>query len=212
MTTGLTLADLTSRKGWVRTRCDLSIWIPVPAGFPAELGLDRGSWATVAANAWWEQSGLQHGPDAVDKLAFMLEALREQGYAAIPCHQIWALYRDVALPLLPLHIGIWMMTGERDQQLRALSGAADPHVVRQPITTSFRTDALGNGFRTLRHIKSESGAVCGMLGFAFRSEEFQTDVQVLSGSPDLRQLQRAIPDIEDFVRAMTFYENPVLPA
>jgi hypothetical protein len=51
-----------------------------------------------------------------------------------------------------------------------------------------------------------------MLGFAFRFEEFQTDVQVLTGSPDLRQLQRAIPDIEDFVRAMTVYENPVPPA
>jgi hypothetical protein len=86
MTAGFSLADLTSKKGWVRTRCDLRIWIPIPAGFPPELG------------------------------------------------------------------------------------------------------------------------------FAFRSEEFETDVQVMTGTPDLRQLHKAIPDIEDFVHAMSVYDHPEQPA
>jgi hypothetical protein len=47
-----------------------------------------------------------------------------------------------------------------------------------------------------------------MLGFAFRSVEFETDVQVMTGTPDLRQLQKATGDIEDFVRGMSVYHNP----
>jgi hypothetical protein len=212
MTGDFSLADLTSKKGWVRTRCDLRIWIPVPAGFPPETGLDRDTWAATMAGAWWEQSGLRYGPDMVTKLAVMLETLREDGFANFPCHQIWAHYRDFTLPPLPLHIGIWKMTGPRDQQLRALSGATDPDVIRPPEVTEYTTDALGTGFRTLRHIRSDSGAVCGMLGFAFRSEEFETDVQVTTGTPDLRQLHRATGDIETFVHGMSVYDNPERPA
>lgn len=212
MTADFSLADLTSKKGWVRTRCDLRIWIPIPAGFPPEVGLDPDTWATAMAGAWWEQSGLRYGPDMVAKLTFMLESLREQGFQNVPCHQIWAYYRDFTLPPLPLHIGIWKMTGPRDQQLRALSGATDPDVIRPPVVTEYTTPALGTGFRTLRHTGADGGAVCGILGFAFRSEELETDVQVMTGTPDLRQLHRATGDIEDFVHAMSVYDNPERPA
>jgi len=84
MTGDFSLADLTSTKGWVDVSCDLRIWIPIPVNFLEELGLDRDTWASAVAEAWWEQSGLRYGPDMVGKLAFMLETLRERGYAA-PC-------------------------------------------------------------------------------------------------------------------------------
>lgn len=103
------------------------------------------------------------------------------------------------------------MTGPRDQQLRALSGAAEPDVIRPPEVTEYTTNALGTGFRTLRHVRADSGAVCGILGFAFRSEEFETDVQVTTGTPDLRQLHKATRDIEDFVhgiRVIDYQEQP----
>jgi hypothetical protein len=212
MTGDFSLADLTSAKGWVDVRCDLRIWILIPSGFPPELGLDRDTWASAVAEAWWQQSGLRYGQDMVAKLAFMLETLRQDGYANFPCHQIWAHYRDFTLPPLPLHIGIWKMTGPRDQQLRALSGATEPDAIRPPAVTEYTTDALGTGFRTLRHTRSDSGAVCGILGFAFRSEEFETDVQVTTGTPDLRQLQRATDDIENFVRGISVYGYPEQPA
>ena len=208
MTADFALGDLTSKKGWVRNSCDLRLWIPCPAGFPEDFGMDRDSWAAAMAEAWWEQSGLRYGPGMVAKLAFMLDALREDGYENVPCHQIWAYYRDITLPPLPLHIGIWMMTGDRDQQLRSLSGAADPDVIRPPVVTEFTTGNLGTGFRTLRHTESDSGAVCGILGFAFRSEEFETDLQIMTGTPDLRQLHKATRDIENFIHGMSVYYNP----
>jgi hypothetical protein len=50
----------------------------------------------------------------------------------------------------------------------------------------------------MRH-KETGGTVVAMLGFAFRSAELETDVQVTAGTPDLRQLQKATRDIEDFI-------------
>jgi hypothetical protein len=208
MSDDFALGKLTSTTGWVRNTCDLRIWMPCPARFPD--GLDRDSWAAAMAEGWWEQSGLNYGQEAVGTLAHMLRVIHEQGYKNVPCHQIWAHYRDITLPPLPLHIGIWKMTGDREQQLAGLSGATDPDVIRPPAVSAFTTKALGTGLRTMRH-KQAGGTVVDMLGFAFRSEEFDTDVQVTAGTPDLRQLQKATRDIEDFIHGMSIYYNPEPP-
>jgi hypothetical protein len=208
MTDDFTLGDLTSEKGWVRTNRDFRMWIPCPPEFAEEPGSDRDSWAMLMAEGWWEQSGLKYGPDAVGKLAFMLKTIQEHAYERIPCHQVWIYYRDMTEVPLPLHIGIWKMTGDRSAQLRALSGADDRDIVRPSSTTEFTTDLLGTGYRTIRHKADEAGRIIGFLGFAFRSEEFETDVQALVGTPDLRQLQKASADIGDFVRGLRVYYNP----
>lgn len=209
MSDDFALGNLTSAKGWVRNTCDLRIWIPCPARFPEDL--DRDSWAAAMASRWWEQSGLNHGQRAVGTLARMLRVIHEQGYENVPCHQIWAHYRAITLPPLPLHIGIWKMSGDRERQLLGLSGATDPDVIRPPAVSAFTTKALGTGLHTMRH-KEADGTVVAMLGFAFRSAEFETDVQVTTGTPDLRQLQKASRDIDDFVHGMSVYYNPEPPS
>jgi hypothetical protein len=204
----LTLADLTSVNGWVRARPDFRIWIPCPAKFPEDLDLGRDLWAETMALAWWQQSGQRYGRDKIIKLARMLRVIHEQGYEDVPCHQIWACYLDTRVPPLPLYLGIWATRGDRERQLRALSGAADPDVLRPPVITEFTTRALGTGIETVRHKDAGHGMVVEMLGFAFRSEEFETDIQVTVSTPDLRQLQRATPVIEDFIRGISVYYNP----
>lgn len=138
----------------------------------------------------------------------MLEVIHDQGCEIVPCHQIWACYLDTRVPPLPLYLGIWATGGDRERQLRALSGAADPDVLRPPVVKEFRTRALGTGVVTLRHKDAGHGMVVEMLGFAFRSEQFETDVQITVSTPDLRQLQRATPVIEDFIRGISVYDNP----
>lgn len=211
MTADFSFADLTSEKGWVRTNRDFRMWIPCPPEFTEGLGFDRDSWAAAMAEGWWQQSGLSYGPGAVGKLASMLKIIQEHAYEHIPCHQVWIYYHDFTQPPLPLHIGIWKMIGDRAQQLRALSGAGDPDVVRPSIVSEFATAPLGTGYRTFRHKADDSGRVIGFLGFAFRVEQFETDVQVLVGTSDLRQLQKATADIEDFVGGLHVYYNPAEP-
>lgn len=211
MSSDFTLADLTSKKGWVRVNPDPRIWLPIPAEVPPGLGYDDETWATAMAEAWWELSGLKHSPASVEQLAVMLRTVRQQGFEMVPCHLIWAWYRDIALPPLPLHIGIWQLTGEREHQLSALSGAADRDVIRPPQTQTYTTESLGSGFRTIRYKQAEKGTVVAMLGFAFRSEELETDVQITTATPDLRQLDRATPDIEHFIHQIDVYYHPATP-
>jgi hypothetical protein len=205
---GFTLADLTSVNGWVRPRPDFRIWIPCPVRFPecSDLGLEY--WSETMAQAWWRQSGQRYARDKVSKLARMLEIIHEQGCENVPCHQIWACYLDTRVPPIPLYLGIWASRDDRERQLRVLSGAADTDVLRPPVVKEFTTRALGTGIVTLRRKDAGHGMAVEMLGFAFRSEEFETDIQVTVSTPDLRQLHRATPVIEDFIRGISVYDNP----
>jgi hypothetical protein len=196
---------LTSEKGWVRTVCDHKFWIACPRGFPP--GYDRKSWAAEVAQAWWDISDLKYEQSSVERLAAMLALIHEDGYASVPCHQIWVYLRDpTALPL-PVHIGIWQMDGDRDERLLQLSGAGDPDVVRPPFVSPFVTDSLGEGICATRHKRREDGQLYAVLAFAFRSVELETDVQVMASTTDLSELRMATADIEDFVRGMTVYYN-----
>jgi hypothetical protein len=193
-------ASQTSEKGWVQAQGDRHLWIPCPAWFPE--GHDRGSWAAMMAGAWWEQSGLTYTATAVEQLAAMLRRIHEQGYAKVPCHQIWIYLRDPAAPPLPVHIGIWKMQDERNKRLRSLSGADDTASTRPPEVAELATETLGPGIRAMRYRMRESGALA-MVGYAFRSEGFETDVQISTATRDLRQLGTAISDIEEFIRGVT---------
>jgi hypothetical protein len=201
-------ASQTSEKGWVQARGDTRFWIPCPAGFPP--GTDRDSWARMMAAAWWEQSGRTYPATAIEQLAAMLRRIHEQGYAQVPCHQIWIYLRDPAVPPLPVLIGIWKMQGERNERLRALSGADDAVSTRPPEVTELATENLGTGIRALRYRMRESGALA-MVGYAFRSEGFETDIQISTATRDLRQLGTAIIDIEELIRGITVHTPVAQP-
>lgn len=198
--------DLTSENGWVRTVCDHRFWLPCPRGFLP--GYDRESWAAEVARAWWEVNGLSVGQSSVDHLAAMLRRIHEDGYANVACHQIWVYLRDPAARPLPVFIGIWQLTGDRTERLRQLSGADDPDVVEPVSVSSFATGALGDGVRSTRHKRRADGQLYAVLGYAFRSTEFATDVHVMTSGADPSELRKATSDIEDFVRGMTVYRNP----
>jgi hypothetical protein len=196
------LWELTSKKGWVRTECDLRIWIPCPVGFPE--GLDRESWAAESARLRLEEAGVRKS-DAVHALASMLAMIHRDSYADVPCHQIWIYLPTVTTLPLPVYVGIWEMRGGREEQLRELSGAADPQVVRAPVVEDFSARGLGSGLRALRYRKLEADTIYGVLGYAFRSEAYETDVQVWASTPNLPQLQAAVPDIDALIQGMTVF-------
>jgi hypothetical protein len=194
-------ADFTSKKGWVRVDCDLSMWIPCPGEFPP--GMDRDSWAAESARLRWEDAALPRSQAAVDALAAMLRLIHEDSYRTVPCHQIW-IYLPVPTVLpLPVYIGIWQMTGEREEQLRALTGANDRRVSRPPFTHDFDTARYGSAVRTLRYRKMDDGTLYGILCYALRSVEYETDVQVWASTQNLPQLQNSIRDIELLVHGIT---------
>ncbi|MBO0773726.1 MAG: hypothetical protein J2P35_19930, partial [Actinobacteria bacterium] len=56
------------------------------------------------------------------------------------------------------------------------------------------------GLKTLRYGRLPDGALFAAANYAFRSEEYETDLRFDASCPDLAQLQAALPDIDELVR------------
>ncbi len=201
----VTLAwKLASQKGWVdvdRAALTTLTWIPCLPVFPE--GEDRESWAAESAALWWKSSGLEHGKDEIDTLAGMLSAIHTDIYTAGHCHMAFIHLPDPRMMPLPVQLGIWAMQGPRDQQLRLLVHADEPTAVEKPIVEEFTTDHLGTGLRALQYRRGGDGsAIHGYLDYAWRSEEHETDLRLFTFFWGLDRLQRAIPDIDAFARAI----------
>lgn len=201
MTEGSAPQEQVSEKGWVRAQADTRCWIPCPETFSAEH--DDATWFTMLAEAWWEQTGLPYQPPAVGALALMIQRARD-GYARIGCQQIWVYLRDPAVTPLPVHIFIWKMKGERAARLRSLSGADYAAGARPPEAAEFATEDLGAGIRAVSY-RTRKDRLVAMLAYAFRVEEFETELQIFTGTSDLRQLADARADIDEFVRGLTVF-------
>ncbi len=195
---------LASRKGWINIDQDLlarMIWVICPPFFPE--GEDRESWADESAGLWWQLSGWKYGKREVGALAEMLSAIHQDLYAAGHCHQaLIHLPRPNMVPL-PVQIGIWAMAGDRDEQLRLLTQADEPAAVEPPIIEEFTTERLGTGLKALHYRREPGGTrLDGYLNYAWRSEQYETDLRLFTFSSDMSRLHAALPDIDDLARAI----------
>jgi hypothetical protein len=196
---------VTSELGWARVNVDTSRWIPLPLAFPD--GHDRDSWATTAAAAWSQQWGLPAERPEVEGLATMIRAIHQSANVRVKCHQIWIYLPDRFTAPLPVFIAIWRQSGDRDRRLRLLTGADDKSSAREPQVAEVTTEHLGTGLRVLRQRVRDKGQLLAFLGYAFRVEEHETDLQVFTTTSDLRALTVASDDIERLVQGITVYRN-----
>jgi hypothetical protein len=196
----------TSKKGWVNVAFDQRLWIPCPPGFPE--GYDLNSWAATFADGFWQLSGLEHTDREMAVLSQLLKEVQTGTYGHIACHLVYIHLPDPRIVPLPVFLGIWEAEGDRDRQLRMLIRADDPKAVEPPIVEEVRTEKLGAGLRTLRYMHMPDGGLYAAVNYAWRSEEFETDLQVWASTHELGRLQRAIPDIEEFVRAIAIVPKP----
>lgn len=201
MSEQLGLSSLTSKKGWVSIGYDRTVWIPCLATFPD--GYDRESYAAEFAQLWWDASGLRYGPVDLARLTTMISEIHQGIYGHIACHMAFIHLPDPRLMPLVLYVGIWESDGEQGEQLRMLTHADDPAAVEPPIVEEFTTGKLGTGLRTMRYRHLDDGSLYAGLSYAWRCPEYETDVLLFTSAEDLGRLQRAIPDIDEFARAMT---------
>jgi hypothetical protein len=202
------LGSLTSKKGWVRIGYDQKIWIPCLAIFPE--GYDRESYSAEFARLWWAMSGLDHSPVDVERLSHMLAAIHEGIYGQIPCHLAFVHLPDPRLMPLVLYVGVWESDGDQEEQLRMLCLAGDTEAVEPPMVDEYATDSLGTGLRVMRYRHLDDGSLYAGLSYAWRSEEYETDLLLFASAEDLGRLQRAIPDIEEFARVTSIISQAEL--
>jgi hypothetical protein len=195
---------LVSKKGWVSIDQDLLTrltWVPCPPFFPD--GENRESWAAESAALWWRASGLKHGKRETRGLAEVLSAIHKDLYAAGHCHQAVIHLPDPRMLPLPVQLGVWQMEGGREEQLRTLANAGAPEAIEPPVVEEFTTDRLGTGLKALHYRRgADRSAIHGYLSYAWRSEEYETDLRLFTFCWDLSRLQRAIPDIDELARAI----------
>lgn len=193
---------LASKKGWISIDQDQFTdltWVPCPPFF--EGGNTRESWAAEESGLWWKLSGLKHGKRQTRGLAEMLSAIHKDLYAAGHCHLAVLHLPDPRMLPLPVQFGVWRMEGEREEQLRLLANADAPEAIEPPIVEEFTTDRLGTGLKALHYRRAPDGsAIHGYLSYAWRSEQYETDLRLFTFFWDLARLQKAIPDIDELAR------------
>lgn len=195
---------LASQKGWVDIDRDYllkMIWVPCPPFFSQ--GEDRESWAAESAALWFRFSQSPYGREEVNHLAGVLEAIHADVYSAGHCHQALVHLPEPQMMPLPAQIGVWAMQGEREQALRTMAHAYEPEAMEPPIVEEFTTGRLGSGLKALHYRLGPDGeTVHGYLNYAWRSEQYETDLRLFAFCDDLSRLHRALPDIDDLARAI----------
>jgi hypothetical protein len=133
----------------------------------------------------------------------MLE-MREDMYMNWPGHYMYFYIGPPRRRPLPVMLGVWKMTGERDEQLRMLAGYETEDLAEPPVIEAFATERLGPGVKVWCAQKSahRRGGIDGLIGYAWRSEELETDLNLRAFCADLGWLQGAMPGIDEFARAL----------
>ena len=85
-------------------------------------------------------------------------------------------------------------------------------MIEPPIIDDFTTAHLGQGLRVLRYWHGDDeGEVAAGLGYAWRSEQYETDLRLFTATGDLARLQQAIPDIDELARQITVVPSEMWP-
>lgn len=195
------VADLISKKGWIKVDYDQHIWIPCPPGFGPQMSKDE--WASGFAEIWWDASGLKHNKRVVRLFAKMLLDAHKLIYTEQPCHLALIHIPDVRSGPLAVCFGIWE-AGSSGSQLRELVHADDPVAIEPPIVEEVWTENLGTGLKSMLYQRLGHGrGILGVLQYAWRSEEYETALHIYTACSDLGRLQRAIPDIDAMTKTIT---------
>jgi hypothetical protein len=186
---------LSSKRGWPKIAYDKSIWIPCPDTFNGRM--TREEWAKTYAGLWWEMSGFKYGKRQVKGLEKALLELQRGIYATQPCHSVVIHLPNVDVMPLPVCVATWEALGDRDTQLRELVHADEPEAVEAPLVEPFTAEKLGTGLKSQYLQRFQHGSdLTGVVNYAWRVEDMETDVRVFTACGDLGRLQAAMADID----------------
>ncbi len=179
---------------------DAGKWIPCPPAFPP--GYDREQWARTFAEAYSRRPGLSPTEQQIATLASQLSYIHQYTYGNVACHLAFIHLPDPRLSPMPVFMATWLARGDRDAQLRHLTNADDPGATQPPYVTEFATTMLGTGLKVLRYGLQEdgSGDMFAALNYAWRVDQYQTDLRIFASSADLGRLQQAVPDIDELAQ------------
>jgi hypothetical protein len=145
------------------------------------------------------------GGAPVDIVVKGMLQIREDLYMGWLGHYLYFYMGPPKFRPFPVMLGVWQMEDERDEQLKLLAGFNTVDLVEPAILEDFYSEHLGTGTKVwcVQRQEQHRRRVVGLLGYAFRNEDLETDLHLKAMCPDLGWLQAAMPHIDEFVRAIS---------
>lgn len=191
-------------------------WVPLIPDFTGTPWRDRAEYSRQAAEWVWLALGSRLDPDAgqreqgIERLA----ALILDAYGTLPgkvlAHQAFLHIPSLESPPLPVFLGIWKSAGDKNAMLRYFTGADAAETVRPPVIEEFATQSLGSGLRVFMVAQpdKDSAELMGTVAYAFRAEQYATDIQLRALSYDLGLLQACLDGLDEFARCIVPTQDP----
>ena len=108
---------------------------------------------------------------------------------------------NVDVAPLPVCVAVWQAVNDRETQLRELVHAEEPEAVETPLVEPVTTEQLGTGLQS-QYLQrfAQGNELTGVVNYAWRVEELETDLRVFTACGDLGRFQAAMPDIDELGR------------
>lgn len=185
-------------------------WTVVPprdgAVGPFEEWDDIRSWCRDEAEDLWLDRELDPGPSGIDFVAGTLANCAESLSPPGTDHWLF-LHRDHPMDMpLPVLAAIGPVSGARDDTLRALTLADDPHSIQPPAVRRFKSRNLGEGLTVFRYLPQEdSPHLLACARYAWRVEEHGADVVMWTATENVVRVMEASRDVERLAHSLAIY-------
>ena len=187
-------------------------WIPLIPDFTGTPWPDRAAYAGWAAQNVALALGSALAPEQREERTTALAETIRDAYEAlfgkVLAHQFFLHVPSLEHPPLPVFLGIWKSAGDREEMLDYFTGVDDPAAVAEPVAVDFTTERLGTGRRVYHVAKQSEGELMATLAYAFRVDEYATDIRLHTISYDLGLLQESVPLIDEFVHRVVPTPDP----
>lgn len=200
-----------SSANWAKVDWDRSIWFPIPTSFTETKYADAAEWAFD-----WAGDRVLRAHGELTKKLVKKEVLpfsqalvlgRHETIGKISAHKFYFHCPDAKKSPVLTSIGLWKTQGSREEAFQYYSYFGTKTATEQPVAEWFDTEMLGRG------VKAQWSGVTGpgkywQVNYAFRDEEYETDVHVWMMEWDHKRFLEVVPDLDTLVRTIRCIPDP----
>lgn len=195
----------TSTENWAQVDWDRNVWFPIPISFGGTKWANAAEWAFDYAGDRVRRAGHELTKKVVKKevLPFAKSLVVAQNDLAgkWAAHKIYFHCPDSTKIPVATGVGLWKRIGTREEALRFYSYYGTKSATVEPVAQWFESEALGTGVRA-----QWSGVIEGdaydQVNYAFRDDEFDTDVHIFMLAFDHQRFLEVLPDLDVLARAI----------
>jgi hypothetical protein len=201
-----------STDNWAIVTYDKTRWIPMPGAFEGTPWPGVAEWAFDEAGQAFLRGGRDLDKHVVKKevrpFAEVLLTAYQTVVGKTAAHKYYLYCPDYRYTPVATYIGLWKCLGTRAEALNyyGLWGTTD-NGVSDVRPWDFSTDSLGAGVKTT-YVQQMDGAPMYWVNYAFRNEEYNTDVHMFMNTRDEQQFHQLQPELDAFIRGLRCSPDP----